>query len=248
MDLEELNVYVLNNQDKIKKSKPIYKGKSKIVYKINDDFCLIQLIPSLASYTYSRSEIIAETGKLRLDFFDIANKVLKENGVDSAYQFRVSDISYVSEICSNPPFEVIVKNRAVGSTQIKYPGLFKEKHKFVQPVVKFDYRVEPEDTPIAEDYIREYGLEPSLLKTIALNTNKVLSNWLSPLELYDFCIIIGVNANKEYKIISEISPDGMRLKSKEGKSYDKDIFRNGGSAAEIIEAWNSLIDFIKDKA
>ncbi len=235
------------NLGKIRASKPIYVGKSKIVYKVSDDHCLVELIPTLTSFTYKRHQLVEGTDKLRLDFYDMAIEVLSANGILSAYKFRVSEKMYVSELCSNPPFEVIVKNRAIGSTLIKYPGLFPMNKKFDSPIVKFDYRIDPEDTPIAEDYIREYGLDVELMKSIALKTNSVLSDWLKPLELYDFCIVLGIDNDGRYKIISEISPDGMRLRSTGNESFDKDLFRRGEKPEVIVKVWSDLIANLQNK-
>ena len=58
--------------------------------------------------------------------------------------------------------------------------------------MKFDYRTDPEDQPIAEDYVRELGLDTQRMKDIALLLlNETLQRWLTPLDLWDFCIIIG---------------------------------------------------------
>jgi phosphoribosylaminoimidazole-succinocarboxamide synthase len=162
--------------------------------------------------------------------------------VPCAFEHRVDDTSYVARFCPSPPFEVIVKNISAGSTLRKYPGLFPEGHRFANPVVKFDYRTDPEDQPIAEDYIRELKLDVPLLKDIALRTNTVLRDWLAPRDLWDFCVIIGLDADGEYLINSEISPDCMRLKDADGSSLDKDVFRRGAGRQEIVDVWTTLVN------
>ncbi|MFI7232158.1 phosphoribosylaminoimidazolesuccinocarboxamide synthase [Nonomuraea angiospora] len=140
-----------------------------------------------------------------------------------------------------PPFEVIVKNRAVGSTVRKYPGLFPEGHVFHPPVVKFDFRIDPEDQPIGEDYLWGYGVDVEEFRHTARQCNDCLRKWLEPLDLWDFCLIIGPGPEGDLIINSEISPDCMRLRDRQGNSLDKDLFRQGAGHEHIVSVWSGLV-------
>jgi phosphoribosylaminoimidazole-succinocarboxamide synthase len=223
---------------------PDIVGRSKKLWLLPDDLCVVQLIPSLRSYTYQRDEIIQSTGPLRLDFYERAAERLHAVGLPCAFVRRVGSTSYLALYRPAPPFEVIVKNRAVGSTLRKYPGLFLENQKFTRPVVKFDYRCEPEDQPIGEDYLRLLGVPVAEFSRLACSVNEVLSHWLAPLELWDFCLVFGLEADGSPIIISEISPDCMRLRHPDGSSLDKDLFRTGASGEQITETWRRLIDAV----
>lgn len=226
----------------IERREPLFRGRSKNVYKLPGHRCFVRMIPSLSSFTFAREEMIPGTDKLRLDFYEKAAARLVAGNVPCAFQRRVDETSYIAMLCPSPPIEVIVKNVSAGSTLRKYPGLFPEGHRFAAPVVKFDYRTDPEDQPIADDYVRELNYDVRRLKKIALRVNEILCSWLSPCDLWDFCIVIGVDPNNEYRVISEISPDCMRLKDAAGNSLDKDLFRAGAGPAEIISAWSALVD------
>ncbi|MDQ5821775.1 MAG: SAICAR synthetase [Actinomycetota bacterium] len=219
---------------------PTIVGRSKELYPLGERHCLVRLIPSLTSFTHARDELVPGTDKLRLDFYELAAAQLRSAGIPVAFVRRVDETSYVAEFCPHPPFEVIVKNAAYGSTLRKYPGLFPPGHRFERPVVKFDYRTEPEDEPIAEDYIRELGYDPQRMKEIALATNEVLREWLAPRDLIDFCVVIGRSADGTYVAVSEVSPDAMRLRAPDGSALDKDLFRNGATADEILTAWGAV--------
>jgi phosphoribosylaminoimidazole-succinocarboxamide synthase len=219
---------------------PMVTGRSKEVFRLGPDLCLVRLIPSLTSFTYGRDELVAGTEKLRLDFYELAARRLEANGVETVFRERVSDDMYVARLCPSPPFEVIVKNLATGSTIRKYPGLFEEGHRFHTPVVKFDYRTDPEDQPIAEDYVRECGFDPAALKTKILLINQILRDWLQPNDLWDFCVVFGRREDGAYVVQSEVSPDCMRLRSPDGEALDKDLFRQGRSHEEIIQIWSRL--------
>jgi phosphoribosylaminoimidazole-succinocarboxamide synthase len=219
---------------------PIAKGRSKEVFQFGPELCLVRLIPSLTSFTYARDELVPGTEKLRLDFYEMAAQRLEATGVPTVFRERVSDDMYVAQLCPSPPFEVIVKNVATGSTLRKYPGLFEEGHRFEQPIVKFDYRVDPEDQPIAEDYIRESGFDPAVLKQCILEVNRVLRDWLAPNDLWDFCVIFARDRDGTYLVQSEVSPDCMRLRSPDGDPLDKDLFRKGCSHEDILAVWSRL--------
>lgn len=226
-------------------SAPFVAGRSKQLWMLEGGLCFVRLIESLSSFTYSRHEIVAGTGNARLDFYELAAARLAEDGVRCGFVRRVDDTGYIARYYKSLPVEVIVKNRAVGSTVRKYPGLFVEDEPLSRPVVKFDYRCDPEDQPIGEDYLRALGMPVEEMRRIALKVNESLRNWLSPSELWDFCLIFGLDGREEPHIISEISPDCMRLRSANGASLDKDLFRQGHAHTDITTVWNGLIEQLR---
>jgi phosphoribosylaminoimidazole-succinocarboxamide synthase len=229
---------------------PLIVGRSKALYALDEQHCIIRLIPSLTSFTYGREELVPGTEILRLDFYELAAQSLAKAGITTAFRGRLgTDLYYAdlcADLCQELPFEVIVKNKAVGSTLRKYPGLFEPNHCFNKPVVKFDYRIDPEDQPIAEDYLRESGCDPELFKAIALRVNEELQRWLTPRILLDFCIVIGRHPSGHYAITSEISPDCMRLQNEVGQSLDKDLFRQGASHQNIRSVWADLVHSLQE--
>ncbi|WP_198048305.1 phosphoribosylaminoimidazolesuccinocarboxamide synthase [Saccharomonospora iraqiensis] len=225
---------------------PTVEGRSKKLWMVDERTCLVRLVESLSSFTFNRHDILPGTGRLRLDFHELASRRLTESGVACSFIRRLDATAYLSRFRDTPPFEVIVKNRAVGSTTRKYPGLFGENESLPAPVVKFDYRCDPEDQPIADDYLRVLGLPVDEMRRIALKVNTTLTEWLAPHQLWDFCLIFGIDESGNPEIISEISPDCMRLRSTEGRPLDKDLFRHGYSDAEIIETWEGLVAGLRD--
>ena len=221
---------------------PDITGRSKKIWLLDGDRCLVEIVPSLHSFTYNRDELVPDTGSLRLDFYERAAALLERDGIRTAFLRRVSPTCYLAGYHPGPPFEVIVKNRAVGSTLVKYPGLFEKDQPLPAPVVKFDYRTDPEDQPIADDYLRVLGLPVEELRRLALAVNDTLTSWLSPIEVWDFCLIFGFTADRTPVLISEVSQDCMRLRRPDGTSLDKDLFRRGASHSEISAAWRKLLD------
>ncbi|MGK4580284.1 phosphoribosylaminoimidazolesuccinocarboxamide synthase [Kitasatospora sp. HPMI-4] len=223
---------------------PDIEGRSKRLWHLESGSCLIEMIPSLRSFTFDRDELMDGTAELRLDFFEYVSARLAERGVHTVFRERVGPVSYVADYRPAPPFEVIVKNRAIGSTLRKYPGLFTEGQVFDRPVVKFDYRVDPEDQPIGEDYLRLIGVDVEHYRQVALDCNTVLRELLDPLDLWDFCLVIAPDEKHGLVVNSEISPDCMRLKSADGLPYDKDMFRDGATREQILARWTELITMV----
>ena len=228
--------------DSIMNRPPLKVGRSKVLYEVDENVCLVRMVPSLTSFTFGLHREVPGTDVLRLNFYEKAVAVLKAFGLQTAFRQRVGPALYLADLCAENPFEVIVKNFATGSTTKFYPGLFAEGYKFREPVVKFDYRRDPEDLPIAPDYLREAGCDPEEFKEVAISTNKALAEWLEPRVLIDFCIVLGERQDGTTVITSELSPDCMRLKSPEGQSLDKDLFRRGGSDEEILSTWTGLVE------
>ncbi|MQS11297.1 SAICAR synthetase [Streptomyces kaniharaensis] len=223
---------------------PDIEGRSKRLWHLDEGLCLIEMIPSLRSFTYDRDELVDGTAELRLDFFEYVSARLAERGVYTVFRERVGPVSYLADYRPAPPFEVIVKNRATGSTIRKYPGLFEEGQVLDRPVVKFDYRVDPEDQPIGEDYLRLLGVDVEHHRQVALDCNAVLRELLAPLDLWDFCLVIAPDDKHGLVVNSEISPDCMRLKSADGRPYDKDMFRQGAGREDILARWAELISMV----
>jgi phosphoribosylaminoimidazole-succinocarboxamide synthase len=226
---------------------PDVAGRSKRLWRLGDDRCVVQLIPSLSSYTYQREANVDGTQRLRLDFYELCARRMAAAGVPTTFIRRLGPDTYLADYVETPPFEVIVKNAAQGSTSRKYPGLFPEGHRFEPPVVKFDYRTSPEDQPIADDYLRACGLDPEAMKSLALSANALLRDWLAPRDLLDICFIMGPDAAGRFTVTSEISPDCMRLKDPDGASLDKDLFRQGADGGEIVRVWSRLVEEVADR-
>jgi phosphoribosylaminoimidazole-succinocarboxamide synthase len=221
---------------------PDIEGRSKRLWVRDDGTCIVEMIPSLRSFTFKRDELIPATARLRLDFYERASACLEKYGVPTVYRRRLGDTSYLADYAPAPPFEVIVKNRCVGSTLRKYPNLFPEGHEFKPPVIKFDFRIDPEDQPIGEDYLRAYGVDVERFRTLALDCNMALGEWLAPWKIWDFCVIIGTGPDGRLTINSEVSPDCMRLRDEHENPLDKDLFRQGASPERIVDAWTELIN------
>ena len=142
------------------------------------------------------------------------------------------------------PIEVVVRNIAAGSIvrQTNIP----EGTVFDAPLVEFYLKDDEKDDPLlTEDRISlmkftNIGTNLPILKSIARNINAILKETFKDigLTLVDFKLEFGYDSRQNILVADELSPDGMRL-WKEGKSFDKDLFRKG--EGDIVEAYNNIL-------
>ncbi len=165
--------------------------------------------------------------------------------------------------------EVRVKRFHVGSPVHRY--LYTEKYQTVQnnreplqkwsrfnhPVVCFDWRhpltdengTRLADEPISDDYAAIWMNNIPAAKKLASE----VFTWLEAvfksvgLILVDICFFI--DEDGEY-VFGEISPDCFRVRESlddNAKSFDKDVWRKGGSAEKIAERYEILYNLIFNK-
>src|SRR5207245_541585 len=91
--------------------------------------------PRAATARTPRAAMVDGTQCLRLDFYELCARRMAAAGVATTFIRRLGPDTYLAGYVETPPFEVIVKNAAQGSTSRKYPGLFPEGHRFEPPVV-----------------------------------------------------------------------------------------------------------------
>lgn len=226
---------------RLKRTQPEREGHSKKLWRIDASTYAVELKPTLRSYTFAREAVLRGTEVIRLDFFERSCHLFQQAGLSHAFISRLDERTYASRVCKEPPIEVILKNAAVGSTQTLYPGLFPTGTRFSAPVVKFDFRRDPQDLPLPDDYLRELGLPAADFRKVAITVNDVLRRALPDYLIVDFCLVFGLDDQGQWRITSEVSPDSMRLTNLSGDSFDKDLFRTG--ATDLIQTrWRTVAD------
>ncbi|MCL6450400.1 MAG: SDR family NAD(P)-dependent oxidoreductase [Acetobacteraceae bacterium] len=58
----------------------LVEGRSKRVYRLDAERCLVELLPTLSSFSSQRHEVVQGTAELRLDFFELAAERLEPEG------------------------------------------------------------------------------------------------------------------------------------------------------------------------
>ena len=143
------------------------------------------------------------------------------------------------------PIEVVVRNVAAGS--IVRETTIEEGTEFGWPLVEFYLKDDEKDDPLlttARINLMGYGDDLPKLEQIAREVNVVLNETFCDigLTLVDFKLEFGYDKDKNLLLADELSPDGMRL-WKDGKSYDKDLFRD--EKGDIVTAYKYILQQLR---
>ena len=217
--------------EEILKKQPLYSGKAKSIYEIDDDTVLIEFRDDITAGNGAKHDVKEGKGYLNALISSKLFEILEENGVATHYIKYIEPRYMVAKKVEIIPIEVIVRNIAAGSLCRRYP--FEEGKELPFPVVQFDYKNDAYKDPMLNDDIAvALGLatreELNKIREIALKVNEVLKKFFDEkgIILVDFKIEIGRDKEGNLLVADEISPDTMRLWDKETRDVlDKDVFR-----------------------
>jgi phosphoribosylaminoimidazole-succinocarboxamide synthase len=230
----------------------VQEGESKIIRRVDDATLAIRLKPTVYSFTHQRYGEVPGTEILRLK----ASIVLWQKLIDAGIPVPVvaaSDACYLCKDVDAPPIEVIVKSFYVGTPKHLYRGLTttKTRHaRFIEvgsrhePYVRFDWRNPlPDKDECLPIWLADQFIDTSKAELLALKAFDVLSFFLSSrgIEIQDICFFIDAAGSC---IFGEISPDCMRVKYR-GGDLDKDLWRDGKTAEDIISRWSTFVRLIE---
>ncbi len=217
--------------DEILKSEPLYSGKAKSIYKIDDDKVLIKFRDDITAGNGAKHDVKKGKGHLNALISSKLFKLLEENNIPTHFIEYIEPTHMIAKNVEIIPIEVIVRNIAAGSLCRKYP--FEEGKELEKPIVQFDYKNDDYGDPMLNDDIAlalNLATEEELkkLKELALKVNETLKKFFDEkgIILVDFKIEIGRTKDGKLVVADEISPDTMRLWDKETKDVlDKDVYR-----------------------
>ncbi len=229
----------------MKKVRPLYEGKAKILWETDDPEYLVQAFKDDATaFDGTKHEVIAGKGRLNNAISSLLFSVLNEEGVRTHFVEKLSDTEMVVERLEMLPLEVVVRNVAAGSL-VRRLGIA-EGRSFDPPIVEFYLKDDDLHDPIlCEDHIRAMELatpeEVDEMRGRAGAIDVILKNFLARrnVRLVDFKLEFG-HKGGELVLGDELSPDTCRLHdATSGEILDKDRFRRdlGG----FIEAYGEIL-------
>jgi len=217
-------------------------GKVKTVFTTDEpDKVLIQYEDKVTAGNGRHVDFPEGKGEVCCKISEFLFKKLEEAGIQThyidTYPVAIMSCKKVDII----PIEVVVRNVASGS--IVRQTTIEEGKVFDGPLVEFYLKDDEKDDPLLTvDRINlmGYGNDIRPLSFHARAVNAVLKGIFEEigLTLVDFKLEFGYDSDKNLLLADELSPDGMRL-WKEGKSFDKDLFRKG--QGDIVEAYNHIL-------
>ena len=224
----------------------IIKGKVKTVFTTSEpDKVLIQYEDRVTAGNGKKVDFPQGKGKVCREIAAFLFQLLEKNGIKTHYldifPERIMSCKSVDII----PIEVVVRNIAAGS--ICRQTTLKEGRVINWPLVEYYVKDDDKDDPlltIDRINLMGYSKELSTLEYEARSINAILRSTFDRigLTLVDFKLEFGYDTENNILLADELSPDGMRL-WKDGKSFDKDLFRNG--KGDIVEAYQHILNELK---
>ena len=227
----------------MEKGQLLYEGKAKRLYATEDPQILfVAYKNSATAFNGEKKADIDGKGILNNRITTIIFGKLEEAGIASHFVQRISETEQLVRKVDIIPIEVVVRNVAAGSLANRL-GV-EEGTPLKRPIVEYYYKDDALGDPlITTEHIDILGIakqdEVEALYAKALNVNDVLKPMFAAVgvELIDFKLEFGRDAEGEVLLADEISPDTCRLWDAETKrKLDKDVFRrNLGSLTEVYE-------------
>ena len=225
------------------KGQLLYEGKAKRLYATEDSNILfVEYKDSATAFNGEKKEEIAGKGVLNNRITTLIFEKLQSNGIASHFVKRISDHEQLVRKVEIIPIELVVRNIAAGSLANRL-GL-EEGTPLKRPIVEYYYKNDDLGDPhISTEHIDVLGIatpeEVQALYDGGLRVNEVLRPLFSEIgvELIDFKLEFGRDAEGNVLLADEISPDTCRLwDAKTKQKLDKDVFRrNLGSLTEVYE-------------
>ncbi len=243
----------------LKNKMPEIEGKSKKIFKLNENTYFMCFKPHLRSITSKREENIKGTDHQRL----IANmyfmNLLESKGIrtqikDTKIQKIDGEEGILVKKVKTIPLEFICRYYAAGSIVRLYPSLVKEGQKFKTPLYKFDLKQDikvagVDDPTLNENYIIGLELltqeEFEKAKNVLAQVGEIIRENLekADMKLIDMKMELGFDEEGNIVVIDEISQDCIRANDiQTGKSLTKDSFRQLKNDEEVL---NAYIEFNK---
>ena len=243
-----------NNPDKLHriiiKHPALTEGKVKSVYEVDAHRVMIKYHDKVTAFDGKKKSKPETKGRLCCLISGLIFEYLEKQGIRTHYIDCPSLDTMLCRKLTIVPIEVIVRNIAAGSV-VKNTTL-DEGMVISPPLVEYFLKDDAKGDPLlTHDRIRLMGIDPEPMYHIAKDVNLHLQEIFSQLDLdlVDFKLEFGYDANGELYVADEISPDSMRLwGKKDGMSHDKDIFRKYGSDEALIAAYGDILKGLRQFA
>jgi phosphoribosylaminoimidazole-succinocarboxamide synthase len=216
----------------VKKGQLLYEGKAKKLYATDEEQVIwAEYLDQATALNGARKDEIKGKGELNNQITSEIFLYLSDKGIENHFIEKLSKTEQLIKKVEVIPLEVVVRNLAAGSFS-KRLGIT-EGTVLPEPILEFYYKEDALDDPfINEAHIAFLKIaapeEIRLIKEAAEKVNQELIRLFQQigLELVDFKIEFGRQADGTILLADEISPDTCRLWEKEsGASMDKDNYR-----------------------
>jgi phosphoribosylaminoimidazole-succinocarboxamide synthase len=236
----------------MEKREVIYEGKAKRLYSTDDpNLVIAEFKDDLTAFNGAKKDTEAGKRALNNKISTALFQMRAENGIESHFVKMLDDTNMLCKKVDIIMIEVIVRNVATGSLS-KNLGIPDGK---VLPftLVEFDYKNDDLGDPKLNDQhcmileLVKNEAELDQLRAMARQVNDILRPYFHKkgLNLVDFKLEFGRDANGKIILADEISPDNCRFWDLEtGEKMDKDRFRQGMGGLKVAyeEVLNRILN------
>ena len=238
-------MYHYNFIEDVKNMKLITHGKVKSVYQHEPGLVVIEYFDKVTAGNGEKVDFPSGKGELCCTISSILFQKLEEKGILTHYKGLITKHRMLCTQVDIVPIEVIVRNLAAGS--IVRQTTFNEGKLFSKPLVEFHLKDDSKNDPLlTPDRMKLMGYDPETFIDTALKINTVLIKIFHQidLDLVDFKIEFGYDAEGNLILADELSPDSCRLwKTGTRESMDKDLFRN--ETGDLINSYQIVLNQLK---
>ena len=221
---------------------PLHQGKVKSLYETGEPDELLMIFDDKVTAGNGEKEDYPQgKGALCCDISTFLFRNMEHNEIRTHFIRSPGHGAMVVKNLDMIPIEVICRNIAAGSI-LKHTGV-EEGTKIEPPAIEPHLKDDSLNDPLLTwDRVRMMGInaQPIVRNTIIIN--KILTEIFSRcgIDLVDFKLEFGLDADNQVYIADELSPDNMRLWQKGSKeNYDKDLFRKGNG--DIMEGYKYIL-------
>ena len=232
-------------------SEILYEGKSKTIYKGEDDNSyIIKYRDTATAGNGEKREELSGKGQLNAEISNIIYDYLAKNGVKTHLIRVIDETTILAKKAEIIMVEVIVRNVAAGSFSKKY-GV-PEGSALKNTIVEFSFKSDEYGDPLINDcQITAIGFatqeELDIMTEQTLKVNDLLCALFEKvgIKLVDFKLEYG-RCGGEIILCDEISPDSCRLWDLDtNEKLDKDRFRR--DLGDVLGGYKDVLERLKSE-
>ncbi|MBW9141262.1 MAG: phosphoribosylaminoimidazolesuccinocarboxamide synthase [Candidatus Aramenus sp.] len=225
------------------------EGKTKEVYSFDEEHVLLKFKDTVTAGDGAKVDVIKDKGVINAQTSALFFRALEREGIKTHYVGMYDERTMIAKRLKMVPVEVVLRNLATGSIVKRLP--IKEGEVFDPPIVEFFLKDDARHDPMLNYHHMEFlklmtRKEAEQVEEVMVRANKVLKGLVERmgLVLYDFKLEFG-RLGDELIIGDEISLDSMRVRDREGRIYDKDLYRKGQPLEVVASSYAEFLERLK---
>ena len=224
------------------------KGKTKEIYTSN--VIIIKYTDTITAMNGLRKDEIPGKGYVTAYISALLFEQLNNLGINTHYRSSRTN-EHTCKWAVPLRVEVVVRNYTAGSIckRLNIP----EGTKLNKPCIEFYLKDDSLNDPLLTESeidvlnMLPEGVTTDLIKHTALEINQILYDIFDiyGISMYDVKLEFGMDEDGQLILIDELSPDNMRLRRINDNGsvtiYDKDLYRQGHSLEEVLNAYTEIL-------